>query len=169
MISYDGITHTTLPVDDLERAERFYIGLLGADLRRRLDRETFLRLQPDRVAEADADNSPLHLEIGFGDAHELHLFLQRRFVPSAPVPHPHTAFATTSEVLDAVHERLRAARVPVDGPRRLGPPGHASLYFVDPFGHLLELVTLRYARPIPFGPPDVHALGRAFETMRDEA
>lgn len=162
MTAYTGVAHTTLPVDDLLRAEAFYVGLLGAELRRRFDRETFLRHQPGRAAEADADNSPLHLELGFGGAHELHLFLQRRFVPTRPEPHPHTAFSVSAVDLDAVHARLLAAGTPLDGPRRLGPPGHASLYFVDPFGHLLELVTLQYPRPIPFGPPDVRALGDAF-------
>lgn len=167
--TYDGIAHLTLPVTDLSRAESFYVGVLGAELLRHLDRQTFLRYRPDREAEADADNSPLHLELGFGGGGELHLFLQRSYAPRAPAPHPHVAFQVTPAVLDEVHARLLSHGRPIDGPRRLGPPGHASLYFVDPFGHLLELTTMGYPHAIPFGPPDVEALGRAFTTKRDGA
>ncbi|WP_437610109.1 hypothetical protein WMF20_01680 [Sorangium sp. So ce834] len=44
------------------------------------------------------------------------------------------------------------------GPTRLGPPGQASLYFNDPFGNRLELVTLGFTGEIPVGAPDVSAL-----------
>ena len=47
----------------------------------------------------------------------------------------------------------------VDGPRRLGPPGHASVYFSDPFGNTLELVTTGYQGSVVEGPPDVSVLG----------
>ena len=167
--TYGGIAHVTLPITDLLSAEAFYVGVLGAELRRRFDRETFLRLRPGREAEADADNSPLHLELGFGGPGELHLFVQRGHRPRAPAPHPHVAFEVTPAVLDEIAARLSSEGVPMDGPRRLGPPGHASLYFVDPFGHLLEATTMGYARAIPLGPPDVEALGRAFATKHDVA
>jgi hypothetical protein len=49
---------------------------------------------------------------------------------------------------------LEARGVPVDGPRRLGPPGHASLYFFDPFGNHLELETMGFDLPVSFGPPE---------------
>jgi hypothetical protein len=49
--------------------------------------------------------------------------------------------------------------VPIDGPRRLGPPGHASVYFADPFGNTLELVTMGYAGSVSDGPPNVARLG----------
>ncbi len=71
------IAHLTLPVGDIASAEAFYVGLLGAKLIRSVDRATFLERRPDRAAEADADNSPLHLAVTFGDSPEIHLFLQR--------------------------------------------------------------------------------------------
>ncbi|MCY1078883.1 VOC family protein [Archangium lansingense] len=46
----------------------------------------------------------------------------------------------------------------IDGPRRLGPPGHASVYFADPFGNVLEFVTMGYRGPVTDGPPDVSVL-----------
>ncbi|MCB9760137.1 MAG: VOC family protein [Alphaproteobacteria bacterium] len=154
-----GFSHITLPVGDLDVAERFYVGLLGATKLRRFDRETFLRYRPDRADEADADNSPLHLEIRFPGTTELHLFLQRGLAPRTPAPHPHYALSVAPGDLDAFTARLRDAGVPVDGPRRLGPPGHASVYFADPFGNTLELATFGYTGEVASGAPDVSVLG----------
>jgi catechol 2,3-dioxygenase-like lactoylglutathione lyase family enzyme len=61
--------------------------------------------------------------------------------------------------LDSSVARLREAGVPVDGPRRLGPPGHASIYFADPSGNLLELVTMGYGGTVEEGPPEPGKLG----------
>lgn len=155
-----GFHHITLPVLDLEAAERFYVDLLGGRLLRRFDREAFLRLRGDRAHEVDNDNSPLHLEIAVGDhGPELHLFLQRNQVKPRPRPHPHFAFKVEPGQLDPFALRLQNAGVPIDGPRRLGPPGQASVYFADPSGNMLELVTLGYEGPVLFGPPDTDALG----------
>lgn len=154
-----GFHHVTVPVHDLAIAETFYVALLGAAPVRRFDRETFLHLRPDRATEVDADNSPLHLDVKFGSAPELHLFLQRNRDKPVPAPHPHLALHVQPEQLDTFVERLRAAGVPLDGPRRLGPPGHASVYFADPFGNTLELVTMGYTGAVQDGPPNVRTLG----------
>ena len=155
MPQVDGFAHVTLPTHDLEAAEQFYVATLGATLLRKLDRETFLRMRPDRANEVDADNSPLHLAVSFPDAPELHLFLQRAAKKAAPTPHPHIAMNVDHDELDRCVQRLARAGVPVDGPRRLGPPGHASVYFADPTGNLLELVTMGYRGPVEEGPPEV--------------
>jgi catechol 2,3-dioxygenase-like lactoylglutathione lyase family enzyme len=157
-----GVAHFTLPVGDLQLAEQFYVELLGARLVQRFDRATFLRVAPQRAAEADADNSPLHLTITIGDSPQLDLFLQRGHTRRTPAPHPHLAFDVAGAELDAFHARLRAANVPCDGPRRLGPPGQASLYFADPWGQLLELVATDYAGATLLGPPDASRLGHAY-------
>lgn len=156
----EGMHHLTLPVDDLAIAEQFYCSLLGATLVRRVDREAFLRSRPERAAELDADNSPLHLSVRLGDAPALDLFLQKHRVRPRIAPHPHIALRVDRSHLDPFIRRLRDAGVLVDGPRRLGPPGHASAYFTDPFGNLLELVTLDYEGAVLEGPPDVAALQR---------
>jgi catechol 2,3-dioxygenase-like lactoylglutathione lyase family enzyme len=157
--AFDSVAHVTIPVSDLTEAEAFYVDLLGAQLVERFDRETFLRYQPGRVAEAD--NSPLHLVLKFGDSPEFHLFLQRSQVRRAPSPHPHIAVRVDADELDAFKLRLMEAGVPVDGPRRLGPPGHASLYFADPWGQLLELVTMGYDGDVKHGPPSASELGHS--------
>lgn len=153
-----GIAHLTLPIHDLDQAERFYVDLLGATLLRRMDRTTFLQSRPDRANEADAANSPLHLAVRFGDAPELHLFLQKGRARATPVPHPHLALEVTPADLDLGIARLQHAGVRLDGPRRLGPKGHASVYFADPFGNTLELVTTDYRGEVRSGPPDVSVL-----------
>jgi catechol 2,3-dioxygenase-like lactoylglutathione lyase family enzyme len=166
----DGVAHVTLPVGDLAVAEAFYVSLLGASVVRRMDRECFLRVRPERAHEADADNSPLHVTIRAGDSPEIDLFLQRELARHAPRPHPHLAFRVDHDELDAFRARLAQARIPLDGPRRLGPPGHASVYFADPWGNTLELVTLGYQGPVREGPPDVAVLGHAWtpEIARDD-
>ena len=124
-----GIDHITLPVADLAVAERFYCGLLGATMTRRLDEEAFRRLRPERVGElGHPHNSPLHLSLGFGgEGPQLDLFLQGT-EPLAPRPDPHLALGVAGAHLDAVKRTLTDAGVSTDGPRRLGPPGQASLY-----------------------------------------
>jgi catechol 2,3-dioxygenase-like lactoylglutathione lyase family enzyme len=155
----DSVAHVTIPVGDLDQAEAFYVDLLGAELIGRFDRAAFLRYQPMRATEADADNSPLHLAIKFGDSPEFHLFLQRAHTRRTPAPHPHIALAVDADELDTFRARLVDAGVPLDGPRRLGGPGHASLYFADPWGQLLELVTTGYEGSVEPGPPDAAKLG----------
>jgi catechol 2,3-dioxygenase-like lactoylglutathione lyase family enzyme len=161
MSSLDSVAHVTIPVGDLAEAEAFYIGLLGAKLLRRFDREAFLAGRPERAAEVDNENSPLHIALRFGDSPEFHLFLRRGLPRRTPPAHPHVALQVDADELDSFRARLMAAGVPLDGPRRLGPPGHASVYFADPWGQLLELVTLGYHGEVMSGPPNASKLGYA--------
>jgi catechol 2,3-dioxygenase-like lactoylglutathione lyase family enzyme len=158
--SIQRMSHVTMCVRDRKIAEDFYVGALGATLQRRMDREEFLRRRPERAAEADAPNSPLHIALKFGDEDrfELQLFLQH--VDAQPVEqgHPHFALHVRAEDLLSFKASLEARGVPVDGPRRLGPPGHASLYFFDPFGNHLELEATGFEGPVSFGPPSHSAL-----------
>ncbi|HTU57033.1 MAG TPA: VOC family protein, partial [Polyangiales bacterium] len=89
---------------------------------------------------------------------ELHLFVTPGLVRQAPRPHPHFAFRVDHDHLDAYRARLLEAAVKLDGPRQLGGPGHASVYFTDPWGQLLELTTINYQGPVSFGPPDMAKL-----------
>lgn len=150
--------HITLPVDDLDVAEHFYVDLLQAQKLRRVDRQTFLGLAPERAHEINAENSPLHLEVRFAQGPELHLFLQLNRSKPRPPAHPHLALWVAPDHLLPMAERLRLAGVPLDGPRRLGPPGQASVYFADPFGNTLELVTLGYDGTVELGPPRTEQL-----------
>jgi catechol 2,3-dioxygenase-like lactoylglutathione lyase family enzyme len=159
-----GVDHVTIPVADMAVAERFYVGLLGAELIIRIDAE-FIRtvsggMPPERAAELNNPrNSPVHTSVRFGDAGpRVDLFLQDWGQPAWDQAHPHTAFGIAPGDMDRVRDALHAAGVPTDGPRRLGPPGQASLYFNDPFGNRLEFVTMGYERPVGVGAPDLAKL-----------
>jgi catechol 2,3-dioxygenase-like lactoylglutathione lyase family enzyme len=154
-IEYDRISHLTLPVHDLQVAEEFYVGILGAKLAHKMDRDEFLRLRPGRIDEVDAENSPLHLALSFGDELELQVFLQPRNVRQ-PVeqPHPHLALLVDADQLLPAKRLLVSHGIPVDGPIRLGPPGHASIYFFDPFGNHLELATMGFDEALEVRVPD---------------
>jgi len=79
-------------------------------------------------------------------------------VAPALAGHPHHAFAVPPREMLRWKKKLEDAGVPTFGPTRLGPPGQASLYFNDPFGNHLEIVTQGYLPAIPVGPPDMAAL-----------
>ena len=159
-----GVDHVTVPVLDMDQAERFYVDTLGAELLERFDAELFAKYRPDRVDELTNGNSPLHVSVRFGAGPRIDLFLQHYGQPATEQPHPHIAFELDGNDLDAVKAHLQSAGIPVDGPRRLGPPGQASLYFMDPFGNKLEFMTNAYPDHAPVGVPDWKALtheGRA--------
>lgn len=152
------VDHVTIPVADMERAERFYVAVLGAELLERFDAATFLKYRPGREDELAGKNSPLHLSVRFGAGPRLDLFLQDYGQPSVEQAHPHVAFEVDGPNLDAVKAHLLSAGIPVDGPRRLGPPGQASLYFFDPFGNKLEFMTSAYPGHAPVGAPNWKAI-----------
>lgn len=152
------VDHVTLPVADLDRAERFYCDVLGATLRERFDAAAFLTHRPGREAELDGANSPLHLSLQMGAGPRVDLFLQPGGQPATAVANPHVAFEVDGAQLDAARAHLEASGVAVEGPTRLGPPGQASIYFFDPFGNKLELMTHAYPRALRIGAPDWLAL-----------
>lgn len=161
-----GLDHITIPVRDLEVAERFYVGLLGAELVLRVD-EAFLSraggpLPPERRADLSGPNSPLHLGVQLGAGPRIDLFLNPGWTPAPLYPHPHWAFGVATADLLPLQARLHQAGVPTDGPRRLGPPGQASVYFKDPFGNLLEFMTTGFPEPLPIGGPDLSRLSHSF-------
>jgi catechol 2,3-dioxygenase-like lactoylglutathione lyase family enzyme len=152
------VDHITVPILDMDRAERFYVDVLGAELLERFDAQSFLKHRPDRADELKHRNSPLHVSVRLGAGPRLDLFLQDYGQPATEQAHPHIAFEVDGRDLDGVKAHLQSAGIPVDGPRRLGPPGQASLYFIDPFGNKLEFMTNAYPGHAPVGPPDWSAL-----------
>ena len=149
-----GLDHVTIPCRDLQVAEDFYVGVLGARVMLRID-EAFLR----RVGRfADAEAGAIHTSIVFSGGPRLDLFIQPDGQPPALAGHPHHAFAVSPSEMVRWKKRLNEAGVPTFGPTRLGPPGQASLYFNDPFGNHLEVVTQGFVPDIPVGPPDMAAL-----------
>ena len=154
------LDHVTMPVRDLDLAEQFYVGLLGADVVMRFD-EAFFRargVETKMRTSTGKDCSPLHLSLSFGSGARLDLFLQSWGQATAEQPHTHFAFRIAPSKMLYWKDKLASEGIPTDGPRRLGPPGQASLYFNDPFGNHLEIQTLGLGLEIPIGPPDMESL-----------
>jgi catechol 2,3-dioxygenase-like lactoylglutathione lyase family enzyme len=149
-----GLDHVTMPCRDLEVAERFYVGLLGARVLMRVDADFLRRFGRER----EIDRRAFHTSIVFDEGARIDLFVQPDALPPATAGHPHHAFGVSPRRLLQWKQRLEDAGVPTFGPTRLGPPGQASLYFNDPFGNHLELVTQGFLPDIPVGPPDMTSL-----------
>jgi len=124
------ILETALYVDDLDRAARFYEGIMGlATL-----------YADDRMRAYDVNGKNV-------------LLLFRRGATTEPVqtggglipPHDatgqiHMAFAIRPEDLTAWRSHLEAAGIAIEGTSNWQRGGH-SLYFRDPDGNMLEVAT----------------------------
>jgi catechol 2,3-dioxygenase-like lactoylglutathione lyase family enzyme len=145
------LDHVTIPVHNLDEAERFYCGVLGGAFLMKVDNELFRRYgRPEMDPEG-----AFHISVLFGGATRVDLFLQSHGQAAGTAGHPHYAFRIPPRDFAKWQARLAEAGVPMDGPLQLGPPGQASLYFNDPFGNHLELTCLGYAKPIPIRAPQM--------------
>lgn len=126
-----GVVETILYVDDLGRAEAFYRDVLGLG-RMRGDGERFCAFDSgaQRVLllfKRGGTLEPVTVPGGVIPPHDGH----------GPL---HLAFAIGAEDYAAWRERLERCGVRIESETRW-PPGGRSLYFRDPDGHLVELVT----------------------------
>ncbi|KRE16575.1 glyoxalase [Bosea sp. Root381] len=124
------IVETALYVDDLERARTFYEDQLGL--------EPLIKTGTLFAFDVGAASVLLLFQRGAS------LATQNSAGGSIP-PHDgsgplHIAFAIDAEEFDAWESRLDQFGIAVEG-RMEWPRGGRSLYFRDPDGHLLELVT----------------------------
>lgn len=148
------IDHITIPCRDLRVAEEFYVGLLAARVMLRIDEPMLRRM--GRPAEEIAES--VHLSLAFGSGARLDLFQAPDGQPPYRSPHPHIALRVSAGEMLRWKARLNARGVPTFGPTRLGPPGQASLYFNDPSGNHLEIVTLGFTGETLVGAPDMDVL-----------
>ena len=150
------IDHVTIPVRDLEAATRFYVDVLGATFFMRVDDETFARF--GRPPAPDGGDGAHHISLLVGGSTRLDIFYQTGGQGEARRGHPHFAFRVPPRDLMKWKSRLAKHGVPSDGPLQLGFPGQASLYFNDPSGNHLEIVTTGFGREIPIRAPDMKLL-----------
>jgi catechol 2,3-dioxygenase-like lactoylglutathione lyase family enzyme len=121
-----GVVETALYADDLDRAERFYADVLGlAVIGRESGRHVFFAVGPATVlllfnpaATQAGEALPAHGARGPG----------------------HAALGIAADELDIWRARLLAHGVAIEQ-ETVWPRGGRSLYFRDPAGNLLELVT----------------------------
>jgi len=154
-----GLEHLTIPVTDLAVARRFYCEMLGGAVLMTVDDEMLRRF--NRPPAPDNGEGSHHVSVYLGGATRVDLFLQHAGQPAPTIGHPHYAFLVSPAQLLDWRRRLQAEGVRVDGPLRLGPPGHASIYFNDPFGNHLELTCLGFTGAVEQRPPDMAALAPA--------
>jgi len=123
------VLETSLYVDDLDRAAKFYEECLGLP-----------RMHADERMRAYAVGGTVLLLFARGQS------LSQVELPDGAIPpHDgsgplHVAFAISTEALDGWLKRLEASGVEIEG-RARWPRGGESIYFRDPDGHLLEFAT----------------------------
>ena len=122
--------HVGIPVNDLERAKEFYVGVLG------------LGISP---AGADSrPNSPVRLYCGDGPDPGQQVILFKRPEPlqantAEANGHAHHAFIVTAEEFDLAMETFQEMGLFHRGPIVWNEGGHRTLYFFDPDGNYLQL------------------------------
>ena len=128
MLRVKRLDHFGVDVADLDRAERFYTGVLGMRVKMRL---------PDQVLLRHGDG-------------ELALFCRPDREPGGfdqirnPLGKSHHAFEVSQEDLQGAIQLFKERGVPHHAPIDWGD--HDCLYFLDPDGNLLELVGYRGER-----------------------
>ena|SRR5437867_4214463 len=121
-VKLERLDHLAIHVTDVERAERFYMDVLGMERRMRLPDQTLLRLGDVSVGLMQAASLPPP------DPSRLR----------SPLGKAHHAFLVTDEEFD--HARtIVAAAAPVSDIVDWG--NHRCFYLLDPDGNLLEIVT----------------------------
>src|SRR5262245_48930236 len=138
MTNISRLLETALYVEDLERSAGFYQEVLGLApvIGTTLEMETQSRVL-----------RPLHIPGG----QILLLFPKGSATTTAVLPggaipphdgsgRLHLAFAISAAELEGWRERLQAHGVAIEG-EMAWPRGGTSLYFRDPYGHLVELAT----------------------------
>jgi len=109
----NGLNHLTFAVGDLERSVRFYRDVLGCELRAIWSTGAYL----------EAGSLWLCLALDAGAA------------PAPRADYTHAAFSVDADAFEALSARLRETAAIWKDNRSEG----ASLYFLDPDGHRLEL------------------------------
>lgn len=128
--SVSGILETALYVSDLDRSEQFYRELFG-----------FRSLVRDhRVRALSVRDRQVLLLMARGAAAEDAETPGGRIPGSDARGEIHVAFSVEPETMEEWEVRLGASEVTVES-RVEWPRGGESLYFRDPDGHLVELVT----------------------------
>jgi catechol 2,3-dioxygenase-like lactoylglutathione lyase family enzyme len=130
MPKLDRVLETSLYVEDLDRAARFYEEVLG------LTRLT----QDSRFLAYDVGGASVLLVFRHGATLETVRMPGGTIPPHHAKGEIHVAFAIAADELGTWEERLGQHDVAIEGRTAWSRGGH-SIYFRDPDGHLLELAT----------------------------
>jgi catechol 2,3-dioxygenase-like lactoylglutathione lyase family enzyme len=122
------LDHFGIEVADLARAERFYTGVLGLQVVNRFGDQVLLDCGGQNLALFEVPRPPLD------DA-------ARNAIIGHPLGRGHHAFKVNAADFAGARERLAAAGVESVAPIDWGD--HDCIYFLDPDGNLLEMVSYR--------------------------
>jgi catechol 2,3-dioxygenase-like lactoylglutathione lyase family enzyme len=122
------LDHFGIEVADLARAERFYTVVLGLQVVNRFGDQVLLDCGGQNLALFEVPRAPLD------DA-------SRQALIAHPLGRGHHAFKVTASDFSGARERLAAAGVESAAPIDWGD--HDCIYFLDPDGNLLEMVSYR--------------------------
>src|SRR5215469_4792561 len=115
------LDHFGIEVNELATAERFYTEVLGLRVVAHLGDQTLLQCGPQNLALFQVKRPPCTPE-------------QRQKLISHPLGKGHHAFTVSRADFEAAPERLAQA---------INWGDHECLYFLDPDGNLLEIVSYR--------------------------
>lgn len=116
MEAIKGIYEVAIKVRDLDRAEKFYCGVLGLEIGLREERRRWIFLR------AGGQNGMIVLQEDKGEW-----------------PLQHFAFTSDENAIDRAAAELTAQGINISGPMVHDWIPAKSLYFTDPDGHDLEL------------------------------
>ena len=122
------LDHFGLEVADLARAERFYTEVLGLEVVAHLGDQTLLQCGDQNLALFEVKREALSAE-------------QRRERIAHPLGKGHHAFRVNPQDFATARERLSGAGV--ECARNIDWGDHDCMYFLDPDGNLLEIVSYR--------------------------
>jgi catechol 2,3-dioxygenase-like lactoylglutathione lyase family enzyme len=124
MLKTQGVVHFTIPVKDLDRAERFYTEVMGMERLRRTAHMVFVRAGTDCFVLTYSENP---IDPNPGDAHDIH-----------------HAFRVSAAEYDRAKAFLaqRGIRIFKEEERRSGTFQGRSAYFHDPDRNVLEIIDL---------------------------
>jgi catechol 2,3-dioxygenase-like lactoylglutathione lyase family enzyme len=122
------LDHFGIEVTDLARAEHFYAGVLGLQVVNRFGDQVLLDCGGQNLALFEVQSAPLD------DA-------ARKTLIAHPLGRGHHAFKVKASDFAVARERLAAAGVESAAPIDWGD--HDCIYFLDPDGNLLEMVSYR--------------------------
>lgn len=125
-----GVLETALYVEDLDRSERFYVGLFGFKPLTRSERVCALGVAGRDVLllfAKRATRTAIETDGGVIPPHDADGQM-------------HLAFGVDRDSLEGWERRLAARSIPIESRMRWARGGH-SLYFRDPDGHLVELAS----------------------------
>lgn len=124
MLKTEGVLHFTIPVKDLDRAEKFYASILGFEKVGRTDRIVFMRAGHDFFNLTFSENPITQNASG---RHEIH-----------------SAFRVSPQVYEQVLQSLPGQGVEIfkQEDRRKGVFVGRSAYIRDPDGNVIEFIDL---------------------------